>query len=126
MLVLIFLIQSAFAVDSLPEFECTAIRIDSNKAPQILGDRKHPSVSLRKFPNSDWEFNIKNKKFILGNTLVSKKNDLLKPSFDYTVQHEGNSLEFHLVGNPPSRNGYLRLLNKGPIVSEVLAKITCH
>lgn len=65
MLILIFLIQSAFAIESLPEFECI-------------------------------------------------------------IHHDGNTLEFGLVGNPPSRNGYLKLLKNAPIVSEILAKITCH
>jgi hypothetical protein len=95
---IVYLLQLLFAVDSLPEFECLAIRIDSNSAPQILGEWKNPSVSLRKLPNSDYEFKIKNKKIIIGNKLVVITEDLLSSTFDYTIKYEKYNLRFELVG----------------------------
>ena len=124
---LIFLqLPFAQADNTMPEFECTAHEIKSLKANQILGNKKYPSLSLRKFASGKWQLNTTQGKATLDENQVSKVVGLDFKSVSYRINYKKWILKVDLVGTPPSRNGSLYSFNIPPLISEELSRLTCH
>lgn len=113
--------------NSSPEFECTVLEFkDLKRRKEFFGDGEYPSMSLRFLTSGEWQFRMKSEDSKLSAQQVVKRFNLLENETSYEVRTGKKSLKFDLVGKSPSRNGMLWELNRPPMQSKVLARITCH
>lgn len=127
--VILFSFNVLFAeeIKTLPEFECTVIKMtDIKSGKSIFGERKYPSVELRHYTDGDWLFRIKEIKVKLSSSAVIKKELFLENSVIYNISANNKKLKFVLVGKPPSREAEGFELNDDPIFTKMIAQLTCH
>ncbi len=126
MLILLFLSTFLYAEVSMPEFECTSIKALAKEAHEILGKSNYPSITLRKYSNSDWLLNINGKHLRLEKDKVLKKENFILTSNQYTFLYEDRKMLVDLTGIPPSRQGKLRILGGAMVNPKDIAQLTCH
>ncbi len=118
---------SAKTSDAISMFECTAIEIiDKSKAKLVLGDREFPPINLRRSANEGWLFYARGKEYRLASSMVEESIDFGLSEYRYQIRLNSSTLEVHLKGIPPSRNGTLIKVDNPLGRGSLIAKVTCH
>lgn len=124
----VFLIGGLCLADTtLPEFECTAVKIEDKKAAAtIIGFGSFPSFSLRSERSGSWQFRINGTLAKLESGAVAKPQKITSAGAIYDIRFRNHKLRVDLTGTPPSRQGQLWLNDAAPEMPKLLAQVTRH
>lgn len=120
-----FAASTAQKTHSLPEFECTLVKIiNKHAAKELFGVKKQNSLSLRS-TSKNWYFDMGLSSYVFETNEVQKKSNYVLNQQDYLINFKNRQkLSLFLKGKSPRRSGELRLINGDTEV--LIGLVTCH